>query len=215
MMLVVLLPVVILTSAGTWARFSLRRANRVGPGRSASTAPIPWLWSPGVAATLHRRLRSACQLAGSVVSSHPEPPRRRWTKKDAPPPSDTIVDLAREVVEEAVQLDHQLVKTSWLGARDREGPGARGHRLPGERHRGHGAACAPARYEAGAGRQPAGAGGAHSRRQDFCNGSRLRRANSPAAGGGSGRPRSCHGARWLGGGSPPNSSGLSRRRGEG
>lgn len=115
MMLVVFLPVVILTSAGTWARFSLRRANRVGPGRSASTAPIPWLWSPGVAATLHRRLRSACQLAGSVVSSHPEPPRRRWPKKDAPPPSDTIVDLAREVVQEAVQLDHQLVKTSWLG----------------------------------------------------------------------------------------------------
>ena len=114
-MLVFFLPVVILTSAGTWARFSLRRANRVGPGRSASTAPIPWLWSPGVAATLHRRLRSACQLAGSVVSSHPEPPRRRWPKKDTPPPSDTIVDLAREVVQEAVELDHQLVKTSWLG----------------------------------------------------------------------------------------------------
>ena len=112
-MLVVFLPVVLLTSAGTWARF-FRRANRVGPGRSASTAPIPWLWSPGVAAMLHRRLRSACQLAGSVVSSHPEPPRRRWPKKDTPPPTDTIVDLAREVVQEAVQLDHELVTTSWL-----------------------------------------------------------------------------------------------------
>jgi hypothetical protein len=112
--LVVFLPVVILTSAGTWARFSLRRANRVAPGRSASTAPIPWLWSPGVAATLHRRLRSASQLAGSVVSSHPEPPRRRWAKKDVPPASDTIVDLAREVVQEAVELDHELITTSWL-----------------------------------------------------------------------------------------------------
>ena len=112
--LVILLPVVILTSAGTWARFSLRRANRVGPGRAATSAPLPWLWSPGIAATLHRRLRSACQLAGAVVSSHPEPPRRRWAKKSPPPPSDSIVDLAREVVNEAVALDRELVTTSWL-----------------------------------------------------------------------------------------------------
>jgi hypothetical protein len=114
LILVVFLPVMVLTSAGTWARFSLRRANRVAPGRSAATAPIPWLWSPGIAATLHRRLRSACHLAGSVVSSHPQPARRRWRKQGTPPPSDTIVDLAREVVEEAVQLDRELVTTSWL-----------------------------------------------------------------------------------------------------
>ena len=112
--LLIFLPVVILTSAGTWARFSLRRANRVGTGRSATSAPIPWLWSPGIAASMHRRLRSACQLAGAVVNSHPEPPRRRWGKKGPPPPTDTVADLAREVVQEAVALDRELVTTSWL-----------------------------------------------------------------------------------------------------
>jgi hypothetical protein len=108
------LPAVLLTSAGTWARFSLRRANRVGPGRSAATAPIPWLWSPGVAASLHRRLRSACRLARSVEDSRPQPPRRRWSQRKLPPQGDPVVDLAREVVQEAMQLDRELVSTSWL-----------------------------------------------------------------------------------------------------
>ena len=47
MMLVVFLPVVILTSAGTLARFSLRRANRVGPGRSASDGTNTLAVEPG------------------------------------------------------------------------------------------------------------------------------------------------------------------------
>ena len=114
LMVVLFLPVVLLTSAGTWAHFSLRRANRVAPGRSVVTAPIPWLWSPGTAASLHRRLRSACQLAGSVESSRPQPPRRRWPKRNVTPPADAIVDLAQEVVREAMELDHELVRTSWL-----------------------------------------------------------------------------------------------------
>ena len=114
MTLVFFLPFVLLTSGATWARFSLRRANRVGPGRSTATAPIPWLWSPGVAASLHRRLRTACHLAGTVISSRPEPPRRRWPKKNTPAPVDSIVELAREVVQEAVELDRELVTTSWL-----------------------------------------------------------------------------------------------------
>jgi hypothetical protein len=108
------LPAVLLTSAGTWARLSLRRANRVGPGRSAAAAPIPWLWSPGVAATLHRRLRAACRLARSVEDSRPQPPRRRWSQRKLPPQGDAIVDLAREVAQEAMQLDRELVSTSWL-----------------------------------------------------------------------------------------------------
>jgi hypothetical protein len=112
--LVIFLPVLLLTSVGTWARFSLRRANRVGPGRSAASAPIPWLWSPGVAATLHRRLRSACRLAKSVEESRPPPPRRRWSQRNLPAQPDAIVDLAREVVQEAMQLDRELVSTSWL-----------------------------------------------------------------------------------------------------
>ncbi len=111
---VLFLPVVLLTSAGTWAHLSLRRANRVAPGRSVVTAPIPWLWSPGTAASLHRRLRSACQLAGSVESSRPQPPRRRWPKRNLTAPADAIVDLAQEVVREAMELDHELVRTSWL-----------------------------------------------------------------------------------------------------
>jgi hypothetical protein len=112
--LVFFLPVVLVTSAGTWARFSLRRANRVAPGRSTTTAPIPWLWSPGTAASLHRRLRSVCQLAGAVESARPQPARRRWSKRNLPAPADAIADLAHEVVEEAVQLDRELVTTSWL-----------------------------------------------------------------------------------------------------
>lgn len=112
--LVFFLPAVLLTSVGTWARFSLRRANRVGPGRSAASAPIPWLWSPGMAATLHRRLRSACRLARAVEESRPPPPRRRWSQRNLPPQGDAIVDLAREVVREAMQLDRELVTASWL-----------------------------------------------------------------------------------------------------
>jgi hypothetical protein len=112
--LVLVLPVVLLTSAGTWAHFSLRRVNRVAPGRAVVTAPIPWLWSPGTAATLHRRLRSACQLAASVESSRPQPPRRRWPKRNVTPPGDAIVELAQAVVREAAELDHELVRTSWL-----------------------------------------------------------------------------------------------------
>jgi hypothetical protein len=109
-----LLPVLLLTSVGTWARFSLRRANRVVPGRSAATAPIPWLWSPGMAATLHRRLRSACRLASAVEDSRPRPPRRRWSQRKLPAKGDAIADLAREVVQEAVQLDREVVTASWL-----------------------------------------------------------------------------------------------------
>jgi hypothetical protein len=78
------------------------------------TAPIPWLWSPGMAATLHRRLRSACHLARAVEDCRPQPPRRRWSQRNIPPPGDPIVDLAREVVQEAVQLDRELISTSWL-----------------------------------------------------------------------------------------------------
>ncbi len=67
-----------------------------------------------MAATLHRRLRAACRLARSVEDSRPQPPRRRWSQRKLPPEGDTIVDLAREVVQEAMQLDRELVSTSWL-----------------------------------------------------------------------------------------------------
>ena len=44
-------------------RYSLRRANRLVPGREAPNAPVSWLWSPAPAAVLHRRLRASCKLA--------------------------------------------------------------------------------------------------------------------------------------------------------
>lgn len=67
-----------------------------------------------MAASLHRRLRAACRLAGSVEESRPPPPRRRWSRRNVPPQPDAIVGLAREVVQEAVQLDRELVSTNWL-----------------------------------------------------------------------------------------------------
>ena len=114
MVFVVLLvvPAMLLMSGGIWAGTSLRRANKVAPGRSMSSAPLLWLWSPGEAASLHRRLRAACQLASSVVPQ--EQTRRRWAKRRRKPPSDAITLLAQEVVQEAVQLDSELVSTSLL-----------------------------------------------------------------------------------------------------
>ncbi len=103
-------------------RYSLRRANRLVPGRGAPTAPLGWLWSPGPAATLHRRLRSACKLASSVPGAwHPrelsmKQSRRaiRVSRRRAAPARDGIAELAREVLEEALQLDGQIVSASWL-----------------------------------------------------------------------------------------------------
>ncbi len=105
-------PAMLLMSGGVWAGTSIRRANKVAPGRSVGSAPMRWLWSPGEAASLHRRLRAACQLAGSVTPE--EEKGRRWPGRRRRPPSDAITLLAREVVEEAVQLDRELVSTSWL-----------------------------------------------------------------------------------------------------
>jgi len=112
--LVFFLPVALLMTVGTWARMSLRRANSVVPGRPAVAAPLRWLWSPGAAASLHRRLRSACQLAGSIEGAGPRPRPKRWPRRNPPPPSDAIAELAREVVQEAVQLDRKLVSASWI-----------------------------------------------------------------------------------------------------
>jgi hypothetical protein len=84
----------------------LRRTNRVGPVGVAGAAPLTWLWSPGWAATLHRRLRSASALASSVAGP---PAARSWRRRRPSEPPDSIAELAREVVGEAVRLDHELV----------------------------------------------------------------------------------------------------------
>jgi hypothetical protein len=112
--LVLFVPVAFLTALATWGAVgvsSLRRANRVVPTRSAISAPLRWLWSPSPAATLHRRLRSACALAGSVEGSLP---RDRWPLRRRGPVNDGIVNLAQEVLAEAVALDHQVLSASLL-----------------------------------------------------------------------------------------------------
>jgi hypothetical protein len=103
-------------------RYSLRRANRLVAGREAPSAPVSWLWSPGPAAMLHRRLRAACKLASAVPGAwRPNEPagqraRRptRASRRHPAPPPDGIARLARDVLEEALQLDGQIVSASWL-----------------------------------------------------------------------------------------------------
>lgn len=102
-----LAPVALLTLTAAGFLAWLRRNNRVAPGIPPGGAPFTWLWSPGAAAMLHRRLRSACQLAGSVAG----PTSRRRSGRRRPLPPDSIAQLAREVVDEAVRLDRQLVAT--------------------------------------------------------------------------------------------------------
>ncbi len=109
---VLVLPVTLLSTAGFWASLSLRRANKVAPGRSATVAPLRWLWSPSAAASLHRRLRAVCQLASSIET--PKDPPRKWPRRRPRQRSDAIEELAREVVQEAVQLDRELVTVNWL-----------------------------------------------------------------------------------------------------
>ena len=112
--LVLFVPVAFMVALATWGALgvsSLRRANKVVPTRSAISAPLRWLWSPSPAAVLHRRLRSACALAGSVEGSLP---RERWPRRRREPVNDGIVSLAQEVLQEAVALDHQLQSTSLL-----------------------------------------------------------------------------------------------------
>jgi len=103
-------PVVLLTGAAFLAT-SLRRANRLLPGRSAASPPLRWLWSPSSGALLHRRLRSVCQLVGSLAG--PPSPSRRWRRPKAVP-VDGIAQLAKEVLLEAVVLDRQVVSAHSL-----------------------------------------------------------------------------------------------------
>jgi hypothetical protein len=106
-------PVAILACGAFFFTHSLRQANKVAP-RRGGPVPLPWLWSPGLAAALHRRLRYACQVAGTVAVPAPGP-RRLRRRLSAQPFGDGIAELAREVVREAVFLDGQLVTASRLG----------------------------------------------------------------------------------------------------
>ncbi|MDZ7734001.1 MAG: hypothetical protein U5R31_13855 [Acidimicrobiia bacterium] len=78
-----------------WGLWWLRRQNRVG-GRGGPEAPLSWLWSPGTAARLHRRLRAAVATAAAV----PRDPRAPDTSRGA---------LAGEVEHQARELDAWLL----------------------------------------------------------------------------------------------------------
>lgn len=140
------LPIGVLFTAAVAILSHLRRFNQVAPGAAVGATPLTWLWSPGWAATLHRRLRSAAALAGAVAG----PSRRRRWRRGRALPTDTITDLAREVVGEAMRLDRELVaanltspgaaRTQALSALDHEVRGIedaahRVHRLAAQRAR--------------------------------------------------------------------------------
>jgi hypothetical protein len=104
-------------------RYSLRRANRLVPGREGTAAPLHWLWSPGAAAMMHRRLRSACKLASAVPGAWIPAidgvgrlgrRRARRSRRRPGPQRDGIAQLARDVLEQALQLDGEIVTSSWL-----------------------------------------------------------------------------------------------------
>jgi hypothetical protein len=113
LLVVLLVPVAVLTSAALVTAESLRRANRLMPGRTTATSPpLRWLWSPGAAAGLHRRLKSACHLVAGLA--RPLEPGGRWRRRRPAPPVDGIAQLARDVLEEAVILDRQVVSASYV-----------------------------------------------------------------------------------------------------
>jgi hypothetical protein len=112
-------PVVLLGSAAFVATAALRRANRLVPGRAGGSAPLRWLWSPSFAASLHRRLRFACQVALSVAAPLGRPGarfgwRERLARRRAGVAPDAIAQLARGVLDAAVLLDRQVVAASYL-----------------------------------------------------------------------------------------------------
>lgn len=105
-------PIVLVAGAAFVVTRSLRRANRVGP-RRAGPVPLAWLWSPGYAAMLHRRLRYACQVAAEVGASLPS---SRLHRRQTGAAGDGIAELAREVVGEAIRLDRQLVAANRMAS---------------------------------------------------------------------------------------------------
>ncbi len=113
LMAVLVMPVVVLMGAAFVATSTLHRANRVLPGaRGMTNPPVWWLWSPGLGAMLHRRLRSACVLAGPVAD--PQDRGRSGWRRRRSLPGDGISELAREVLQEAVLLDQQIVLSTRL-----------------------------------------------------------------------------------------------------
>jgi hypothetical protein len=78
-------------------RWRMGRANRVSPA-VRSPARLAWLWSPGRAARLHRRLRVA------VADIHLAP-----SPRDRAAPALSVDSLRRDLEYQAVELDQHLI----------------------------------------------------------------------------------------------------------
>lgn len=95
--------------------YRLRRANRVDPDVE-SLAPLLWLWLPGTAPRLHRRLHGAIvpivRIDELEAEAHPVE-RTRVTRRPKvdpePPPPSSAPHLRATLRAQAVQLDADVV----------------------------------------------------------------------------------------------------------
>lgn len=108
-LLAVLLTLVFMTAvAALIIALSIRRLvrrNKVTPD-AAVAPPVSWLAHPSAPARLHRRLRNAVAAARASVAAAPSAPR--------------LADLATEMEQEAIALDHQLVAIARLPTSERK-----------------------------------------------------------------------------------------------
>jgi hypothetical protein len=108
--LLVGLPLAAVAGAIFWARWQLRRKNRVVP-TAPSPAPVVWLAMPHQPARLHRRL----QVAVRVVRVHaglPDRPGRRARNLSVGGATGTVGDLIAQLEAEARQLDLEITRVS-------------------------------------------------------------------------------------------------------
>lgn len=103
LLVVMLITALVLVLAAYLGARALRNRNRVSPS-VPTPAPTAWLGAPGVGARLHRRLRTAVQVARSASAAAPTAPH--------------LADLASELEREAVGIDTHLVIASRVKGRD-------------------------------------------------------------------------------------------------
>lgn len=109
----ILVITLLLAAGAVWLGWrTIQRRNRVSPRRPGQ-APMLWMWSPALAARLHRRLRSAAALARMVVGRHDG--RRGGRSPDA----SRLDTMATELEGEAVALDDHLALVGRMRADQR------------------------------------------------------------------------------------------------